>query len=118
MAILASGEIHPVTTQQVPRPKLLPWTAILLGAASLILFGIIIADIWIDIPDRVLQAVRAVAPTLAVVATILWVSGRNARRSADINEVLAENNGVALDTLWNLTRNASGRLTGPLRRVK
>jgi hypothetical protein len=102
----------------VPGPGALPLTAILLGAASLILFGIIIAAIWVAVPDRVLQAVRAVAPTLAVVSTIIWIGGRNARRSADINETLAENNGVALDTLWNLTRHASGRLTGPLRRVK
>lgn len=95
-------------------------TAILLGVASAILWVIVWLQVWVDEPLRVLRAVEPTAGTLAIVATIMWIGGRNGRRTADVSEQLAENNRVLAETVGRVILPAAPARrtgTGPLRAV-
>lgn len=98
------GDIHGVNTFG---PERLRVPAIALAAASVLLWAILIAGLWVTVPPCALHLVQPAAATTTLASTLLWVAAGNMRQRE-------ASRGVLIDTVANLTRSAS-RVTGPFR---
>lgn len=115
----ASGVVRTVTTR-MRKLHGLQRAAVLLLVAAAPPWAVLIAQIWVEVPERALYLVFALALMLPLVAAIFWVGGHNSRRAASLNEVLVENNRVLIGTMGGvILPGAPVRRTGtgPLRAV-
>lgn len=95
-------------------------TAVILSAASAILWGVAVAQIWEAVPERVMPTDRAGAVTTAVIAAMCWQRAA-ARRRDDRERRHERREDIHLDTIEMLTRPpapARRAATGPLRPVR
>lgn len=81
-----------------------------LTAVAVILWGTIIAGMWVTIPERGMRAIVPAAVVAPIIAAMLWVTRGNRRRQ--------DGHSLVIRALADVTRPAAARVTGPLRRVK
>lgn len=94
-------------------------TAALLTAASAVLWGIVIANMWVTVPERVLYVVNPALITVTIIAALCWVTGGNRSRDDRVRRHDRRED-VYLDTIERFTRPSRRPTspTGPLRRVQ
>ena len=95
-------------------------TAVILSAASAVLWGVAVAEIWEAVPERAMPVDRAGAVATAVIAALCWQRVA-ARRREDRERRHERREDVHLDTIEMLTRPpapARRAATGPLRPVR